>query len=59
MQNSRFNEIMRELKKKPSIARPRLLNLKNPKTGSQTFYSKQIIDELANYYTTNKIPAAK
>jgi len=57
MQNSRFNEIMRELKKKPSVARP--LNPKNPKTGSQTFYSKQIIDELANYYTTNKTPAAK
>jgi hypothetical protein len=59
VQSSRFNEIMRELKKKPSIARTRLLNPKNPRTGSQTFYSRQIIDELAKYYTSNQAPEVK
>ncbi len=56
VQNSQFNEIMRELKKNPNLARTRLLNPKKPNTGSQIFYSKRIIDELATYYTSNQGP---
>jgi hypothetical protein len=51
LQNDRFNRIMRELKKNPSIKKTRLLNPKNPNGGGKDFYHKRIYDELATYYT--------
>jgi len=50
-----FHTLMKEIKQNPNLARPRLLNLKNPEGGSQTFYSKSIFDELAKHYATRKI----
>jgi hypothetical protein len=49
-QGREFNDIMRELKKNPNIARTRLLNPKNPTGSHQTFYNKKILDELAKHY---------
>lgn len=49
-QDREFNDIMRELKKNPNIARTRLLNPKNPNGSRQTFYSKRILEELAKHY---------
>jgi len=51
VQNERFYEIMRELKKNPNIRRIRLLNPKNPDGGRKDFYHTRIYDELAKYYT--------
>jgi hypothetical protein len=51
LQNAHFNEIMRELKKNPSIKKTRLLNPNNPSGGGKDFYHKRIYDELAKYYT--------
>lgn len=50
VQNERFNKIMRELKKDPGIRRTRLLDPRNPKSGSKDFYHKRIYDELGRYY---------
>jgi Protein of unknown function (DUF3644) len=55
LQNSRFNQIMCELKKNPNIRRIRLLNPKNPDGGGKDFYHKRIYDELAKHYTPNRI----
>jgi len=49
-QNREFNEIMRELKKNPNLARIRLLNPKNPDGTRQTFYHRAILEELAKHY---------
>jgi hypothetical protein len=49
-QNKQFNDVMRELKKNPNLARIRLLNPKNPGGAHQTFYSRLILDELAKNY---------
>jgi hypothetical protein len=49
-QNREFNEIMRELKKNPNLARTRLLNPKNPDGTRQTFYHRAILEELAKHY---------
>ncbi len=54
VQNTHFNEIMRQLKKNPNIARTRLLNPRNPNGGQQIFYSKTIFDELAKHYEPRK-----
>lgn len=54
VQNAEFNQIMRELKEDPNVARTRLLNPRNPNGGRQTFYSKKIFDELAKYYKVSK-----
>jgi hypothetical protein len=54
VQNAHFNEIMRDLKKNPTIARTRLLNPSNPKGGQQIFYSKTTLDELAKHYKFRK-----
>jgi hypothetical protein len=53
-QNTHFNELMRELKKDPNIARTRLLNPRNPKGGQQMFYSRLIFDDLAKHYKMRK-----
>jgi hypothetical protein len=58
IQNARFNKIMGELKKNPSIKRTRYLNPKNPNGGAKDFYHRRIYDELAKHYTTNRVPAA-
>jgi hypothetical protein len=61
LQNARFNQIMSELKKNPSIKKTRLLNPKNPNGGGKDFYHKRIYDELAKHYTpirAGAIPAA-
>ncbi len=57
LQNTRFNQIMCELKKNPSIKKTRLLNPKNPNGGGKDFYHKRIYDELAKHYTPNRVPA--
>lgn len=57
LQNARFNQIMTELKKNPSIKKTRLLNPKNPNGGGKDFYHKRIYDELAKHYTPNRVPA--
>jgi hypothetical protein len=49
-QNKEFNEIMRDLKKNPNLARTRLLNPKNPDGTRQVFYNRAILDELAKHY---------
>jgi EC042_2821-lke REase/Protein of unknown function (DUF3644) len=49
-QNKQFNDIMRELKKNPNLARNRFLNPKNQAGTHQTFYSNLILDELAKSY---------
>jgi hypothetical protein len=53
-QNFEFHEIMRELKKNPNLARMRLLNPKKPAGSQQTFYSKNIVDELEKHYTARR-----
>ena len=58
LQNSRFNRIMAELKKDPSIRRTRLLNPKNPSGGGKDFYHRRIYDELAKHYTAAPIREA-
>jgi hypothetical protein len=45
---------MRELKKNENLRRIRLLNPKNPKGASQSFYSKRIYDELAKHYAARR-----
>ena len=57
LQNTRFNRIMGELKKNPSIKKTRLLNPKNPNGGGKDFYHKRIYDELAKHYAPNPGPA--
>jgi Protein of unknown function (DUF3644)/EC042_2821-lke REase len=54
VQNTHFNEIMREVKKNLNIARTRLLNPRNPKGGQQIFYSKMVVEELAKHYKPRK-----
>src|SRR5208337_3465745 len=55
LQNARFNGIMGEMKKDPSIRRTRLLNPKNPNGGGKDFYHKRIYDELAKHYTPIRV----
>jgi len=55
VQNAHFNNVMRELKKNPNIARMRLLNPRNPKGGHQMFYSKGVLDELSKHYNPGKV----
>lgn len=50
IQNDRFNQIMRELKKDPGIKRTRLLDPRNPGSGHKDFYHKRIYDALAKCY---------
>jgi EC042_2821-lke REase/Protein of unknown function (DUF3644) len=52
--NRQFNDLMRELKRSPNLARVRLLNPKNPEGQHQTFYSRLIMDELAKKYRDQK-----
>jgi hypothetical protein len=56
LQNARFNQIMSELKKNPSLKKTRLLNPKNPSGGGKDFYHKRIYVELAKHYTQNRVP---
>jgi hypothetical protein len=55
LRNARFNGIMADLKKNPSITRTRLLNPKNPNGGGMDFYHRRIYDELAKHYTAAPI----
>jgi hypothetical protein len=57
-QNARFNGIMAELKKDPSVRRTRLLNPRNPNGGGKDFYHRRIYDELAKHYTAVPIRAS-
>jgi hypothetical protein len=50
LQNDQFNQIMRQLKKDPSIKKTRFLNPKNPQGGAKDFYHRRIYDELAKHY---------
>jgi hypothetical protein len=53
-QNASFNEILRELKKNPNLAKVRLLNPRNPDGQRQWFYSRKVYDELAKHYKPRK-----
>jgi hypothetical protein len=55
LQNARFNRIMGELKKNPTIRRIRLLNPKNPNGGGKDFYHERIYEELAKHYTPTRV----
>jgi hypothetical protein len=53
-QNKRFNSIMKEFKKDPSIYRARYLDINNAKGGHKDYYSKKIFDKLKANYTLSK-----
>jgi hypothetical protein len=55
VQNDRFNQIMRELKKNPGIKRTRPANPRNPDAGGKDFYHKRIYDELAKHYAPQPV----
>jgi Protein of unknown function (DUF3644)/EC042_2821-lke REase len=63
-QDSRFNEIMRQLKVNPNIRKLRLLDPNNPNSSRKDFYHRRIYDELAKFYTSriggeaSAVPAA-
>jgi hypothetical protein len=54
-QNADFHKVMRDLRKNPNLARTRLLNPKNPEGSRQTFYSKNVVDELTKHYTARRL----
>ncbi|CVG72111.1 Protein of uncharacterised function (DUF3644) [Serratia marcescens] len=50
-QNSKFNELMRDMKKQgDKFCRERKLDPKNPKSIHKIFYSSRVIDELDKHY---------
>ena len=53
--NSKFNEIMKKVKTNSNYAYGRRLNPKNSSSGTQYFYSKEVIKYIEEEYNHNNI----